>query len=40
MADAEFQRYNKRKYTEIITDQLKHVKKKDRKALSKKLKLS
>ena len=40
MADAEFQRYNKRKYTEIITDQVKHAKKKDRKKMSKKLKLS
>ena len=40
MADAEFQRYNKRKYTEIITDQIKHAKKKDRKKMSKKLKLS
>ena len=40
MADAEFQRYNKRKYTEIITDQVKHAKKKDRKKMTKKLKLS
>ena len=39
MADAEFQRYNKRKYTEIIADKAKHMNKRDQKRFSKKSKL-
>ena len=39
MADAEFQRYNKRKYVEIIADKAKHMKKRDHKKMSKKIKL-
>jgi len=39
MADAEFQRYNKRKYTEIIADKAKHMNKRDQKKFAKKSKL-
>jgi len=40
MADAEFKRYNKRKYEEIVTEKSKFVKKKDRKKFIKKQKLN
>ena len=36
MADAEFQRYNKRKYTEIIADKAKHMNKRDQKRFQRK----
>ena len=39
MADAEFQRYNKRKYTEIIADKAKQMNKRDQKKFAKKSKL-
>jgi len=39
MADAEFQRYNKRKYTEIIADKAKQMNKRDQKRFVKKSKL-
>ena len=39
MADAEFQRYNKRKYTEIIDDKAKQMNKGDQKKFAKKSKL-
>ena len=39
MADAEFQRFNKRKYTEIITEKAKHMNKRDQKKMFKKAKL-
>ena len=39
MADAEFQRYNKRKYTEIIVEKSKHMNKKDQKIMAKRMKM-
>lgn len=39
MADAEFRKYNKRKYTEIIEEKEKHLPKKDRKNFAKKHKV-
>ena len=39
MADAEFQRFNKRKYTEIIADKAKHMNKRDQKRMAKKMKI-
>lgn len=40
MADAEFKKYNKRKYAEIVEEKSKFVKKKDRKKFIKKQKLN
>lgn len=39
MADAEFQRYNKRKYSEIIAEKAKTMSRKDQRKLAKKQKL-
>ena len=40
LADAEFKKYNKRKYTEIIEEKSKHMHHKERKKYAKKHKIN
>ena len=39
LADAEFKKYNKRKYAEIVEEKSKHMQRKDRKKFVKKQKI-